>query len=360
MANNYQEQEKINNIVKLRNLLAELPAYVKDYCRGREVTQTARTQISYAYDFRAFFWFLVTVNPQLKNVKIKDISLDILENLTATDVEEYLEYLKYYINPISGKIVTNDLRGISRKLSSLKSLYNYLYRHGMVRQNPTAMVDSPKLHDKEIIQLDPDEVAILLDYMEDCGRNLSPHKSAYYKKTIRRDLAIITLLLGTGIRVSECIGLDIDDVDFKNDGIRIIRKGGNEMTVYFGPEVEIALLNYMEAREEIKTQPGHERALFLSMQKKRISVDAVENIVKKYSQESIPHKKITPHKLRSTYGTALYRETGDIYLVADVLGHSDVNTTKRHYAKTGDARRRQAASAVLLREKNEGSNPSSP
>ena len=122
------------------------------------------------------------------------------------------------------------------------------------------------------------------------------------------------------------------------------------MVVYFGSEVEKALKNYLEVRENIVPLSGHEHALFCSSQKKRIGVQAIENLVKKYSREITTTKKITPHKLRSTYGTALYQETGDIYLVADVLGHRDVNTTKKHYAALDDARRRQAATAVKLRE----------
>ena len=95
---------------------------------------------------------------------------------------------------------------------------------------------------------------------------------------------------------------------------------------------------------------GHENALFLSLQNKRISVRAVEKLVKKYSSLVTNLKKITAHKLRSTYGTSLYRETGDIYLVADVLGHKDVNTTRKHYAAIEEERRRKAANAVKLRE----------
>ena len=88
----------------------------------------------------------------------------------------------------------------------------------------------------------------------------------------------------------------------------------------------------------------------MSLQNKRISVRAVENLVKKYSKLVTNLKNITPHKLRSTYGTTLYQETGDIYLVADVLGHSDVNTTRKHYAALEDERRRRAAKVVKLRE----------
>ena len=150
--------------------------------------------------------------------------------------------------------------------------------------------------------------------------------------------------------MSECVGLDIKDVDFKNNGILIRRKGGYEAVVYFGDEVEKALLDYLKERNTIIPETGHEDALFLSLQNKRLSVRAVEKLVKKYASAVTSLKKITPHKLRSTYGTSLYRETGDIYLVADVLGHSDVNTTKKHYAALDDDRRRMAASVVKLRE----------
>ena len=207
----------------------------------------------------------------------------------------------------------------------------------------------PKLHQKEIIRLDVDEVAILLDQVEN-GSKLTNKQQRFHAQTKRRDLALLTLLLGTGIRVSECVGLNIQDVDFKNNGIKIRRKGGYEAILYFGDEVEKALLDYLKEREKIIPVTGNEDALFLSLQKKRMSVRSVENLVKKYSKLVTPLKKITPHKLRSTYGTSLYRETGDIYLVADVLGHKDVNTTKKHYAALDDERRRSAAHAVRLRE----------
>ena len=161
----------------------------------------------------------------------------------------------------------------------------------------------------------------------------------------------MTLLLGTGIRVSECVGLDVTDIDFNTNGIRVIRKGGSEMIVYFGDEVEKALKDYINgSRKLVNPQEGHEKALFYSTQRRRIGVKAVENLVKKYSRQVTPLKKITPHKLRSTYGTTLYQETGDIYLVADVLGHKDVNTTRKHYAAQDESRRRSAASVVKLRK----------
>ena len=210
----------------------------------------------------------------------------------------------------------------------------------------------PKLHEKAIIRLEPDEVASMLDLIEKGGDKLKGQALAYYKKTKQRDLAIATLLLGTGLRVSECVGLDLGDVDFKNNSVKVVRKGGNEMIVYFGEEVEKALTDYIEGdRKKIEPLKGHENALFYSLQRRRIGVQAIENMIKKYAIQIAPNKHITPHKLRSTYGTTLYKETGDIYLVADVLGHKDVNTTRKHYAAIDENRRRQAAGVVQLREK---------
>ena len=344
----YHEQKDVENILRLREVLSTLPPFCRDYFRAIDTTTTTKTRISYAYDIRIFFQFLLDENPAFKDYKMTDFTVDVLDQIKALDLEEYQEYLKVY--QAGDKTETNGERGLKRKISALRSFYAYYYRREMIETNPTVLIDVPKIHDKSIIRLDTDEVALLLDYIEHCGDQLTGQKRVYYEKNKERDLAIVTLLLGTGIRVSECVGLDIEDVDFKNNGIKVTRKGGNEMVVYFGPEVEKALKNYLEVRKKIIPVEGHEHALFYSTQRKRIGVQAVENLVKKYARQVTTTKKITPHKLRSTYGTALYQETGDIYLVADVLGHKDVNTTKKHYAALDDARRRQAATAVKLRE----------
>lgn len=346
----YREKTDIDNTLRLREVLKSLPPFCRDYFRAMESTTTTKTRISYAYDIRIFFQFLLDSNPAFKEYSMTDFTVDVLDQLKAVDIEEYEEYLKVYKN--GEKTETNGERGLKRKISALRSFYAYYYKREMIRTNPTVLIDTPKVHDKSIIRLDADEVAILLDYIEHCGDQLTGQKRVFYEKTKERDLALVTLLLGTGIRVSECVGLDVEDVDFKNNGIKVTRKGGNEMIVYFGPEVEKALKRYLEVREGITPLPGHEHALFYSAQRRRIGVQAVENLVKKYARQVTTTKKITPHKLRSTYGTALYQETGDIYLVADVLGHRDVNTTKKHYAALDDARRRQAATAVRLREEN--------
>lgn len=343
----YYEEVNMKNQLHLREILDELPPYCKQFFIGIEPTTASRTRLAYAYDLNCFFEFLHENNPICKKMKIKEIPIHILEELKATDIEEYLSYLKIYEK--DGVVHSNDERGLKRKLSSLRSFYKYCYKHEMIDNNPAVKVSLPKIHDKNIIRLDVDEVAQLLDEVES-GESLSKRQQMYHERTKKRDLALLSLMLGTGIRVSECVGLNLDDIDFKNNGIKVHRKGGAEVVVYFSDEVCAALCDYLEERRGVTTVAGHEDAVFLSMQNRRITVRAVENLVKKYSKLVTNIKNITPHKLRSTYGTSLYKATGDIYLVADVLGHKDVNTTKKHYAALEDDRRRKAAKYVHLRE----------
>lgn len=346
---NYHDELNKKNILHLRELLDTLPPFCAQYFRGMQDYTSSRTRIAYAYDIRIFFEYLHESNPVFHKTPIKEYPLEILDQITRLDIEEYLDHCSYYIK--DGKEYMNDERGKARKLASLRSFYNYFFRNEMIEKNPAALVKMPKLHEKEIVRLDPDEVAILLDTVE-TGEKLTKKQMQYHEKNKLRDVALLTLLLGTGIRVSECVGIDLQDIDFKNNAVKIRRKGGYEAVVYFGDEVLTALTDYLEKRETMQPVEGHENALFLSMQNKRITVRAVENLVKKYALPVTNLKKITPHKLRSTYGTTLYRETNDIYLVADVLGHKDVNTTRKHYAALEEDKRRMAAKAVTLREKH--------
>lgn len=346
----YHEQTDIDYTLRLREILKTLPAFAQDFFRAMEPVSSVRTRMNYAYDIRVFYHYLTENNPIYRNYDISQFTVEDLERLEPVDLEEYMEYLKVYRRE-DDETMVNGEKGLARKMSALRTFYGYYYKRQIISKNPTLLVEMPKIHEKAIIRLDADEVALLLDFVENAGDKLTGQALTYYNKTKVRDLAILTLLLGTGIRVSECVGLDLNDVDFKNNGITVTRKGGNQMVVYFGDEVADALKLYIETdRKAVSPLPGHENALFLSTQKRRMGVQAIENMVRKYARQVTPNKKITPHKLRSTYGTSLYKETGDIYLVADVLGHKDVNTTKKHYAAIDEDRRRMAASAVKLRE----------
>ena len=342
----YSREQEIKNTKKMREILEDLPGFCRQYFRGIEESTGARTRLAYAYDLRVFFEFIQRENPSLKNTSIRDFPISILERIGREDIEEHLDFLTYYEK--DGQVFTNDARGKARKLSAVRSLFKYFYTSEILTKDVTALVPLPKLHEKPIVRLDSDEVAKMLT-KADSGAELTRSQQRFHDKTRLRDMAILTLLLGTGIRVSECVGLDLDDLDFREKGMLVHRKGGSESIVYFGDEVEAALKDYLEQRKQILPKEGHEKALFLSLQNRRITVRAVENLVKKYAGLTTSLKKITPHKLRSTYGTSLYRETGDIYLVADVLGHKDVNTTRKHYAAIDEDRRKNARNIVRLR-----------
>ena len=305
----YHEQERNKCILELRRLQSELPKFLKDYFRGIEYSTAPRTQIAYATDLKTFFEYIKDTNSMYKNTDIHDIDLGILSRLNAQDIEEYLDYLKLYTK--NGHELANDERAIKRKLSALRSMYHYYHKNRIIKENPVTQVDLPKIHKKQIIRLDDEEVGELLNVVES-GEHLTKKQSECHDKLKVRDTAIF---------------------------------------VYYGEEVRQALLDYMEERDEIEPMEGHENALFLSSQRRRITVRSIELLVKKYAS-TVTGKHITPHKLRSTYGTNLYKETGDIYLVADVLGHSDVNTTRKHYAELEEDRKKKFKDAVTLRHKD--------
>ena len=345
----YHQQKNIEYTKKLREFLAELPTYVTNYFRGIEQRTQARSRLAYANDIRVFFEWVKKSNPIYADKEIKSIPAEALSNMTAFDIEEYMEYLKLRddadIETVNAEVT------IKRKMSALRSLFNYLYKNQVIDNNAAIQVEMPKLHDKAIVRLDIDEVSKFLDVVEYGPQNMSDRKKKFHENNKIRDLAIMTLLLGTGMRVSELVGIDLRDLDFENGRVKVTRKGGYEAYIYFGDEVTEALEKYVDERELIKDiKPGHEDALFLSSRKSRITVRSIEIMVKEYSRYITTVKKITPHKLRSTYGTALYQETGDIYLVADVLGHKDVNTTRKHYAALDEERKLRARDIVKLRK----------
>ena len=284
--------------------------------------------------------------------KISLIELKDLDLLTSSDFEYFLSYLNHY--EINGKFERCTDTGKARKLSTLRAFYKYFFNKNMLNANTPTKVLMPKIHEKEIIRLESnksiDEVADML-YTVDSGSGLTKKQLSFHQFTRLRDKAIITLFLGTGIRISELVGLNISDFNFKNRSFIVTRKGGNRTVLYYNDQVSVALEEYILSRENDKEVSKNESALFLSLQKKRISTRTVQELVKKYAKIISPLKKITPHKLRSTFGTNLYRQTGDIYVVADVLGHKDVNTTKKHYAALSDDIKKKAGIDFNITEK---------
>lgn len=340
----YYEEREISCIERLNAIIDALPYFVREFFIGVELRTSALTRLNYAYDLRVFFDFLT--KKVFRNKKISDIELTDLAKLEAYDFEYFLSYLSHY--QINGKAERCTETGKARKLSTLRAFYKYYFNRNALPANTPSKVSMPKIHEKEIIRLDTndkiDEVGEML-YTVETGNGLTKRQLAFHNSTKLRDAAIITLFLGTGIRISELVGLNLDDIDFNTNSFVVTRKGGNRAVLYFNNEVASALHDYVDTREK----DDNENALFLSLKNRRISTRTVQELVKKYAKIASPLKKITPHKLRSTFGTNLYKQTGDIYVVADCLGHKDVNTTKKHYAAITEDVRKKAASSLSIK-----------
>lgn len=334
----HESEKKLKLRKKINEITAELPEFTKEfitYCSSTK-NYSMRTTLNYATDLRIFFRYLASQNPLLKG-DIKNITLDFIDELKPQDLQEYLQEIEIYEQ--NGTAYANGECGKARKIASLRSFYKYYYSMGLIKNNPSSIISSPKMHKKNVVHMERSESDDLIRGMEN-QTGLTQKQIAFSKKSYYRDLAIVTLLLGTGIRVSECVGINLKDINWKAHSIRIIRKGGNESTVYFNEDVEQRLNDYIELERKAPEQDPD--ALFVSRNQTRITVRSVERMVKKYTQASVPQKRITPHKMRSTYGTNLYQETNDIYLVADALGHSSLNVVQR-YADIGDERRRRSS-----------------
>lgn len=341
----FYEKRDISNRIKTGKYLDNLPDFCYDFFVGMENNTSSLTRYNYAMDFVVFFDYL---SQYVFNKPPEKITAVDLNTLKARHIEQFLSYIALYEK--DGKTYRNSENGKARKLASIRSLFKYLFNHDMIEANIAAKIETPKLHNKEIIRLEQNEVSALMASIEN-PTDFTQKQTSYNKNTFERDNAIVTLFLGTGIRISELVGLNLNSFDFSQNAFVVTRKGGNQAVLYFSNEVASALKTWLEKRATLGL-PEDEKAMFISLQNRRISVRAVENLVKKFARMAAPLKKISPHKLRSTYGTNLYRETKDIYIVADVLGHKDVNTTKRHYAAINEDMRKSVADKVQIRTDN--------
>lgn len=356
----YAKSMAQHHVLLIREQLQDMPSVVSEFIHSMDDQYTTLTRLAYILDLKVFFDYLLAESPAFAYKQRVSLTHDDMRLISLTDIEAFPSYLTLYFSQCASSSTTNsqvyqmpienEAYGKMRKMSTLRAFYKYLFAKNIVDGNLASLVPLPKIRQKPIIYLQPDEVARMLDIAE-TGDGFTTQQKNYTAHTRKRDIAILSLLLGTGIRVSECVGINTEDINLEENAFLVTRKGGKSMILYFSDEVASALSVYTDHRRVIVPLAGHENAYFLSLQKRRITPRAVEKLVAKYAKIAAPLKRnISPHKLRSTFGTELYRNTGDIYLVADVLGHADVNTTKKHYAAMNEEHRRRAARSVILRD----------
>ena len=285
---------------KIEEILAELPPMVYEFIIGRTDYTSPLTRLNYTLDLRIFFDFLTKFKFRGKNKA--DITLADLERLDLTDFEGFMAYLSHYY--INGKEEICNECAKARKLAAVRAFFKYFFNKGKITSNVPAKLSLPKLHEKEIIRLDFNEISRLVELAES-GNNFTDRQKAYHKNTKIRDVAILTLFLGTGIRNSELVGLNVNDVNFDDMSFVVTRKGGNRTILYFNDEVKKALLDWVEYRKTIKSVDVNEKALFLSLQNTRITTRAIQQLVKKYAKIVTPSISISLNIGNSIYDERL-------------------------------------------------------
>ena len=389
MSEKYREEVKRDYKKQLDLLREELPFIALKYLNSKSQSLEISSVTRYAEDLRVYFRWLSLENPMCRSSK--DIPDEVLQGQTASDIEEFLLYLEDFITvDENGKEKHHTLSASSRarKLAALKSFYKYLAKIGFLENgaNPASLVESIKVtktKESIVVISEPDKKKMF--NLVDTGNEFVGQAEQIYRTQCLRDKAILCVLLGTGIRVSELVGLDLQDIDFEESKLSIIRKGGNFGQVYFNREVADALHDYIDiernAMHDIKEKDRN--ALFISRKKGRITVRAVEYLVEKYSnviyKDKVPNyvellkpveydaeeggkkkakyrkapklHKISPHKLRSTFASDYVNSEGsDIQALSEVMGHSSAHISSKYYSRSSEMKKRSVADSVHLQK----------
>ena len=345
---------KMSKYIDLTKILTKLPDYVFDYIEVAYDGESINTQIGYSLDIKTFFEYLIKF--KFKNINPEDITTDMLNEVTLRDLNGFKAYLKEYeseyISP-SGRVIkrvrTNNEYGINRKLSGVRGLFLYLYKNDYIDHNVTDKLDFKKLHQKMKRPLSTNDVMSLIDVIYNGENYFEGRSRASYLNRKQRDIALFTAYLGTGCRVSELVNLNITDVAFESSSFIVTRKGGDRQEIFMPIQVENEMLKYVEERlgdEETKdTDP-----LFISRNGKRILPQTVEKNLKNYCRAAgiCDPEKMHPHALRRTFACNLIADGIDIKMVAELMGHKNIEVTHRYYTQYAAEKRKQVMRSLKL------------
>ena len=333
---------------KLMNFLSNLPDFVFDYIEIAYNGESVNTQIGYSIDIKTFLEYLQKF--KFKDVEdIEDFTVKHMEEVSLPDLNGFTAYLKEYETDtitIDGKHVKrirrNSAYGINRKLSGIRGLFAYLYKNDFISQNITDKVDFKKIHQKMKRPLTTQETVKLLDVIYNGEKYYEGRDLTEYKNRKQRDIALITAYLGTGCRVSELLNLDMHDVCFETSSFVVTRKGGDEQEVFMPVQVENELFIYMQEGCENENAKD-ENALFLSRLGKRMSAQGVEKTLKKYCSTVgiYDPDKARPHALRRTFACNLIADGVDIKMVAELMGHKNIEVTHKYYTQYAIEKRKE-------------------
>lgn len=278
----------------MKELIQEFSSYLE-----HEKRSSAHTLKNYVVDLTQFQDFL-TASRRSSSLQISDIDHAI--------IREYLATLFGKKNPTS----------IARKLSSLRSFFGFCLKKGHIKTNPAKEVPAPKVPKRVPKFLTVDEVFALLDLPETTG------------VLGRRDKAILELLYASGLRVSELVGLNAEDINLGEGTVKVLGKGRKERIVPVGKKACEAVNRYLELRPALVSDGNEHKAVFVNRHGDRLSTRAIERLLVKYLRQSGIQKNVTPHVLRHTFATHLLNAGADMRGIQELLGHSSLATTQKY------------------------------
>lgn len=332
---------------RLMSFLSNLPDFVFDYIEIAYSGESINTQIGYSIDIKTFLEYLRKF--KFKDIeRLEDFTVKHMEQVTLRDLNAFTAYLKEYETDtvtLDGKhikrIRRNSAYGINRKLSGIRGLFAYLYKNDYISQNITDKLDFKKVHQKMKRPLTTQETVNLLDVIYNGEKYYKGRDLTEYQNRKQRDIALFTTYLGTGCRVSELINLDVHDVCFDTSSFVVTRKGGDEQEIFMPVQVENELFNYMQERME--NENAKDDALFISRLGKRMTAQGIEKLLKKYCATVgiFDSDKTRPHALRRTFACNLIADGVDIKMVAELMGHRNIEVTHKYYTQYAIEKRRE-------------------
>jgi len=337
----------MNKRIYLKNYLAELPDFVFSYIQNYYDGESVNTQVGYCIDIRIFLKFLKLYKYPEKE-KLEDFTEKELEEVSVEDLINFKAYLREYEientddkGNITTRTVTNSEYGINRKLSAVRGLYSFLYKTDKISCNVTDKITFANIKQKIKKPLTVQETVKVIDIIYN-GENYYEGRSlTEYKRRKQRDIAMFITYLGTGVRVSELINLNISDICFETSSFIVTRKGGDEQEIFMPLQVENEMSKYME--ERLETEAADKQAFFIGRGGKRLTVSGVEKLFKQYCHAVgiINPDKTRPHALRRTFACNLLEDGVDIKMVAELMGHKNIEVTHKFYAQYSSKARKE-------------------
>lgn len=308
-----------------KNLLSKMPKTVKEFATYKSAIENRSTKTveEYVLDLRTFFRYIVAsregislFGEDFSNIDLTLLDVEFIKSIATDEIYEFLLY--------ASKDRDNQWSARSRKLSALKSFFKFMTaKKHYFEDNPTQNIESPKRKKTLPKYMNVDECKLLLDSI----------KNDKESKSKQRDYAIVTLFLNCGMRLSELVGININDLDSELRCVKVTGKGAKERIIYLNFACKSAIIDYLKARDDNKSIPDDKNKvspLFLSSRNQRISPKSVQHVVYKYLKLSgLEYKGYSVHKLRHTAATLLYQSGNvDVRVLKDILGHEQLNTTQ--------------------------------